>query len=464
MPKVLFVSPASSLRGGVETILHDLCRELPKRGWTPVLGLASGGRFNDAARYEAVNPGLPVHRIVPQYLVRRARVEAVIDAIRTVQPEVVVCANIADAYEAVARLKVVHSRPRLAVAVRGLAVEMLQDLAWFRHFVDLCIVDGRLVAEACTAIAGIERERVLSVPAGVHAPVAPVTPRIPQRELNVGYVGRIADADKRVLDLIELVRLLERADLPYKLSIIGDGPDLPALKAAFATSGTVAFLGWRSHAELYGEILPGLDCVMNFSPREGVTIAPREAQIHGAVPVLSRFPGLLAEGVFRPGHNALTFEVGDIEQAAHHLVNLHREPGLLERLSTNALCSQTGPYTFEGSMDGWRTALETCLRWPVKLNSGLPNDGPSKLRLERMGVPGVFADWLRSMSGRIPVPREAGAEWPHAYARGGLPAGAHAELERLACKVDAALPTDAPSASRAEAVGFSKQLETARSD
>ena len=251
MPKVLFLSPSSSLRGGVETILHELCRELPKRGWSPVLGLASGGHFNDAARYEAVNPGLPVHRIVPRRLTRRARVEAVIDAVRTVEPDVVVCARIADAYEAVARLKLMKSRPRLAVAVRGLGAQELHDLSYFQHFVDACIVDGRLVAEACVAIGGIERERVFSVPGGVHAPVGPVTPRVPRPELNVGYVGRIADADKRVLDLIELVRLLEQADLPYKLSIVGEGPDLPALKAALARperATRIAFLGWRSRA------------------------------------------------------------------------------------------------------------------------------------------------------------------------------------------------------------------------
>jgi glycosyltransferase involved in cell wall biosynthesis len=411
-----------------------------------LLGLASGGRFNEAARYEAVNPGLPVHRIVPRYLVRRARVEAVIDAVRTVEPDVVVSANIADAYEAVARLKLVKSRPRLAVAVRGLEAQMLRDVSCFQHFVDACIVDGRLVAEACVAIAGIERERVFSIPGGVHAPITPLSPRVPRPELNVGYIGRIANADKRVLDLIELVRLLEQAHLPYKLSIVGDGPDLTTLKAALSTperAAHIAFLGWRSHAELYSDILPGLDCVMNFSPREGVTIAPREGQIHGAVPVVSRFPGLLAEGIFRPGHNALIFEVGDMEAAARHLINLHREPGLLGRLSKNALCSQTGPYTFEGSIDAWATALETCLGLPPKLNDRLPNDGVPKPRLERLGVPGALADRLRAMLGRTPVPRDPGAEWPHSYGWAGLPIGAEAELERLACTVDATVTAKA---------------------
>ena len=245
MPKVLFCRPRPPFEEASKPSFTTSAGSYRNVGWTPVLGLASGGRFNDAARYEALNPGLPVHRIVPRYQVRRARVAAVIDAVRTVEPDVVVCARIADAYEAVARLKLVKSRPRLAVAVRGLGAQEMHDLSCFQHFMDACIVDGRLVAEACVAIGGIERERVFSVPGGVHAPVGPVTPRVPRRELNVGYVGRIADADKRVLDLIELVKLLEQADLPYKLSIVGDGPDLPALKAALATperAARIAFL------------------------------------------------------------------------------------------------------------------------------------------------------------------------------------------------------------------------------
>jgi glycosyltransferase involved in cell wall biosynthesis len=438
MPKVLFLSPSASIHGGVETILHDLCRELPKRGWTPVLGLASGGRFQDAARYEAANPGLPVHRVVPRSFTQRARVEAIIEAVRTVHPDVVVCSRIADTYEAVARLKLSTSSPRLVVTIRGLGAQELHDLSCFQHLVDTCIVDGRLVAEACIAIGGMERERVFSVPGGVHAPVVPVRPRVPGRQLHIGYVGRIANHDKRVFDLIAVVRRLEQLELPYKLSIVGVGPDLPALKAALETperDSRISFLGWCSHVELYRHILPGLDCVMNFSPNEGVTIAPREGMIHGAVPVLSRFPGLLIEGVFQPNHNSLIFEVGDLEEAAHHLANLQHQPGLLERLSANALCSQTGPYIFEYSMDGWATALSACLSLSPKLNGGLPKRSKPKPRLERMGVPEAFADRLRAMAGRIPIPGGPGDEWPHCWAP--LPAGAQTDLERFTRSIEA---------------------------
>ena len=197
-------------------------------------------------------------------------------------------------------------------------------------------------------------------------------------------------------------------------------------------------------------MFPQLNCLLNFSPTEGVTIAPREGLIHGVVPVLSRFPGLVAEGIFRDGHNALTFEVGDMDAAAHHVIALHREPGLLARLSAAAMVSQTGRYLFEGSMKAWADAFDACMRAPPRCGRRLPVDDEPGPRLERMGLPGAVADRLRSWSRRIPQPREPGDEWPHGRFR--VPAAVLDRLEALERVCDdaaeaqsiAALPTAEP--------------------
>ena len=176
-------------------------------------------------------------------------------------------------------------------------------------------------------------------------------------------------------------------------------------------------------------MFPQLDCLLNFSPTEGVTIAPREGLVHGVVPVLSRFPGLVAEGVFQDGHNALTFEVGNMDAAARHVIALHRKPGLLARLSAAAIVSQKGRYLFEGSMKAWADAFDACLRAPLRCGRGLPVDDEPRPRLERMGLPGAVADRLRSWSRRMPQPREPGDEWPHGRFR--VPATAQDRLEAL---------------------------------
>src|SRR5262249_58724921 len=100
------------------------------------------------------------------------------------------------------------------------------------------------------------------------------------------------------------------------------------------------------------------------------------------------------------GHNALTFEVGDMDAAARHVIALHREPGLLAQLSAAAIVSQKGRYLFEGSMRAWADAFDACLRAPPSCGRGLPVDDEPRPRLQRLGVPGAVADRLRRWSRR----------------------------------------------------------------
>src|SRR5262245_54223381 len=123
MKKVLIVTPSAYLRGGVETIIHDLCRELPHLGWCSELGLAAGNRFHIISRYSVAYPYVTLHPILPQFPTRRARVEAIMCVVRDVAPDIVLTARIADAYEAIARLKFTGKAPRLGVAVRGLEAQ-----------------------------------------------------------------------------------------------------------------------------------------------------------------------------------------------------------------------------------------------------------------------------------------------------------------------------------------------------
>jgi glycosyltransferase involved in cell wall biosynthesis len=431
MKKVLIVTPSAHLRGGVETIIHDLCRELPHLGWRSELGLAAGKRFHIVSHYRSAYPEVTVHPILPRFPTRRARVEAIVSVVRDVAPDIVVAARIADTYEAVARLKLGGKAPRLGVAVRGLEAQYVHDVSTYLDFIDACFVDGRLIERACIELAGMDSDRVFNLPGGVRPPIVPAVPRLPGGALRIGYVGRLA-SDKRVLDLIVLVERLEQADLPFMLSVIGDGPEAAALKGALDTPARrsrIRFLAWQTHESLYRDVFPQLDCLLNFSPTEGVTIAPREGLVHGVVPVLSRFPGLVAEDVFRDGYNALTFEVANMDAAARHVIALHRDPGLLARLSAAAIVSQKGRYLFEGSMKAWADAFDACLRAPPRCGRGLPADDEPMPRLERMGLPGAVADRLRSWSRRMPQPSEPGAEWPHGRFR--VPPAAQDRLEAL---------------------------------
>jgi glycosyltransferase involved in cell wall biosynthesis len=355
--------------------------------------------------------------------------------VRDVMPDVVMAARIADTYEAVARLKLTGYGPRLGVAVRSFEVQYVHDVSAYRDFIDACFVDGKLIQRACIELGRIDSDRIYNLPGGVREPVVSPQPRVAEKLLRVGYVGRLAQSDKRVLDLIPLVHHLRESGLSFSLDIAGTGPEESALQREFSPwEESIRFHGWLTRQQLYKRIFPKIDCLLNFSPTEGVTIAPREGLIHGAVCVISRFPGLQLEGLFVHGHNALTFSTGDTKTAAQHLISLQRERGLLERLSTNALNAQKGKYTSCGAADAWADALNRCMTMPIKVDRNFRPKAEPAGRLEALGLPGAIADRVRWWLGREPIPLDPGCEWPHGYVR--VPLGEQDRLESWATALE----------------------------
>jgi len=435
--KLLICSPSHAVYGGVETIVNDLCWELPKRGWDTVLALGRGSRFNDVDSYRAAYPGLPIVEIDGLRGTEQSRLEALKRLIRRERPNIVFSARIFDAYAAVGSLKEHVDAPRLAVAVRGYESPYLYDLRMYRDIIDLCVVDGNLLAAAATRWSGLAEERVVSIPGGIRPPSVPVVPRIAGNVLRIGYVGRLAQSDKRVLDLIPFIAKLEESRVSYHLSIVGTGPEEDDLREKlqdYVSAGKVRFTGWQGHDELYREVYPNLDCLIHLSAAEGVTIAPREAMVHGVVPVISRFIGLKSEGQFRNEVNSMTFDVGDMDRAVAAVRKLANEPGLLERLSKCAMTSQVGKYTFDGSMNAWAEAFEQCVEQP-RLSGPLPRVSfPAEGRLNRFGLSPWLAQRVRDLAGRKQVHGDPGSEWP--TASGLMPSDAAADIFRFAAEYE----------------------------
>jgi glycosyltransferase involved in cell wall biosynthesis len=413
--RLLICSPSYARKGGVESAIADLCTELPGRGWKTLLALGNGGRFNDVAAYREAYPDLPIKEIDGTKGTRQSRLESLRKVILEEQPDIVFSARVFDAYEVVASLKQRYRTPRLAIGIGGYEPHYFYDARLFRDNVDLCVVMGNLLGAALTGWAGIDSSRVVSIPGGVRSPKGPSKPRDPGDVLRIGYVGRLAQKDKSILDMVPLLAQLEERGLAYHLSIVGDGPDAAVLRemlVPYISSGRVTFCGWKDRDNLYETVYPKLDCVVHFSPAEGVPIAAGEAMAHGVVPVLSQFIGLKTERLYLHDFNSLVFKVGDVASAADHLHRLATEPGLLRRLSENALRSHAGKYTFDGAMDAWAEALDRCMEQPPMLGPvptlSLPKDG----RLTRIGLSPAKAQRLRDLLGRQHVHSDPGSEWP----------------------------------------------------
>src|SRR5262249_47720776 len=158
------------------------------------------------------------------------------------------------------------------------------DALRYREFIDACIASGQLVADAAVRVSHIPADRVTSIPGGVAPP-----PRLRSSSnvLRLGYVGRIESVPKRAPRLPPPLSELRHRGIPFTCVVAGSGSEEGELRRR--AGNDALFRGWLDADTLYDEIYPNLDIVLHFAEFEGITIAPREAMAHGAVPVISRF-------------------------------------------------------------------------------------------------------------------------------------------------------------------------------
>ncbi|HYH08081.1 MAG TPA: glycosyltransferase family 4 protein [Thermoanaerobaculia bacterium] len=398
--RLFIATPTHYLQGGVERILESLATHLPAHGLEVIFGLAKGARFHDPERFRAAFPVIRGVDVDGTSGTAYGRRRALRRAILAADPDVVLIARMFDAYPVCAALKSQRHRLRLAVTIQAYEDDYFYDLARWQEFVDVCVTSGERIASTVRMLTGVP---AVSIPGGV-APARRF--REPHDgPLRIGYVGRVVQVQKRVLDLPLLARELERRGVPFTCAVAGDGTALAELRTQWPQARS---LGWLSTAELYERVYPELDVLVHFAEWEGMTIAPREAMAHGVVPVVSRFVG--AED-FVEEVNSLTFPVGDVNAAADAIERLHRDRALLERLSAHARVSQTGIRSELGAIEAWSSALRDALSRPARVGASLPVAPRDHGLLTRAGVPDALAELVRRVRNR--AHGDAGSEWPH---------------------------------------------------
>jgi glycosyltransferase involved in cell wall biosynthesis len=413
--RLLICTGSRSIHGGVENIIADLCRNLPNYHIEPIVGLAKGEHFNDPDRYRKAFPELHTVDIDGTKGTRQARVEALVDTFKAIRPDIVLIARVFDVYEALSRLKKNKSSPRLAVTIQAYEPHYLYDAFLYREVIDLIVTSGELIRKAVIQWGGLPEDRVVNIPGGVRQPFQAASPRTPRNPIRLGYVGRLDPGQKRILDIVPFLNKLREIGIDFHLDLVGTGPAESELKTglkSFIDSGQAIFHGWSDQEALYQTIYPNLDIFIHFAHTEGVTIAPREAMAHGAVPVVSEFIGLKAEKQFLHEVNALTFPVGDIETAAKNVFRLMHEPGLMERLSLEAMRSQTGKYSYSGAIEQWAHAFKRCVENPVRRNANLNITFPPDGRLGKAGIKPWLAQRVRNILGKRHIHANGSGEWP----------------------------------------------------
>jgi len=416
--RVLFCVQTANVRGGLETWLDEFVPFLRAHDWEPLFAFARGRRFHDPDRYRAAHPAFEGVEI--EGATRELRVASLRRAIRRTKADLVVPVNIADALEAVAREKLRGSNVRLLTMLRAIQPwGELEDLRKFGGFVDVAVGGNRLLAKLIERCAGLPATYIPTgtrrgTPRNSEEPVEPVG-----RAVRLAYIGRLDSGDKRVLDLIDVMR---RLTIDTTLTIAGDGPARPQLEAALHAN----FLGDVPVDRLYDEVYPNLDAILIFSTSEAGPQVAFQAMHFGVVPISSRYLGLQSEGLLRDGETALLFDVGDTAAAAKQVERLAHEPGLRARIGANAQRAVEPRYILDHSLGEYVSAFNDAVTKPPAIGKELPPLAPSGL-FERLHMP-----WLRRFRTHDAI--EPGGEWPHHH---GIDGATKERLVRLAQELDA---------------------------
>ncbi len=410
--RLTVVAPSAYLLGGVQTWLDYLVPGLEASGWQVTVLLAHGAN-GDANSYLQKHPFARAHLAESPTGTREGRVRALCEAIRMLAPEVVLAVNIVDTYEAVARLHHGGGAPKVAMALHGLHSSFYQDIAAYSAVLDGVIVTNRLGAAAAVARGGLPDGRVHYAPCGVLVPDFSV-PAETSDKLALLYAGRFDAREKRVLDLLPILRALDRAGLNFSLKLAGAGPAETDLRNALLEFGErVQFLGFLSDAQMRETFYcPGAVALV-MSPSETGPLAAWEAMANGVALVSSRFVGIGLEGGLRDGENCLTFPVGDTEAAAAAIARL-ADPALRRSLAKAGYEVVRECYSREASIRTWDGALRQIAGQQPLPACPVFRPAPTSGRLDRyLGI--GAAESLRRFLGLRFRHSEPGGEWPHSY-------------------------------------------------
>lgn len=137
---------------------------------------------------------------------------------------------------------------------------------------------------------------------------------------HIGWVGRLS-VEKGADVFLRSIALL--GDLPFLASIIGDGPEAPALRSLAAELGISDRVRWHGSLPQAGEYFPGFDALALTSRTEGTPMVLFEAMASGTPIVATQVGGV--PDVITPDEGLLT-PSGDSSAIAAALRAVHDAP------------------------------------------------------------------------------------------------------------------------------------------
>jgi glycosyltransferase involved in cell wall biosynthesis len=255
--------------------------------------------------------------------------------------------------------------PRLSNAVVIVGIVHSDDPQHYEHLARLgqywnavVAVSPAIASESLRVVPSLA-PRLRVIPYGAStATVFPDRSYAAKQPLRAIYAGRLDQPQKRVLDLVAIVKAAVDLDVPIHLTIAGGGHSERQLRAAF-TGHSVEFLG-TLESEVLTEVLARQDVFLLTSEFEGLPMAVIEAMGQGCIPLVtdlrSGIPELVEDAV-----DGFRIPVGNIQGFAKRLAELYRDPALRRQMAEAAYTKARAGYRTDQMVQSYIELFETVL-------------------------------------------------------------------------------------------------------
>ena len=418
---MLFISPSAYPIGGVATWLSHLLPDLEKSGWFPTLGLTSGFS-HDAESYLERHPYSRIVKLINPTGSREGRVRVLARVISDLNPDLVIVNNIPDSYEAILRVRRRgHCKIRICAAVHGFSDDLLLDLQYYSRLLDAVTVTNLHTRAVIIHRTPVPENRVFYAPYGVAVSGPPTIRTGGSDILRIGYSGRFEETQKRVTDILQILRRASKTGLNYEFLYAGDGPELAGFQHAISKESFAPrckYLGSLLPPQLAEQLYRRIDILLITSEWETGPIVAWEAMSEGAVVLSSRFRGCEDEGALQSEENCLLFNIGNDEAAVQCLIRL-QDPELRASLRMKGYQLVDRRYSRSASAAAWDKALRSICTLPALPNSECNPPPAIAGSLDRaFGV--RYAETLRRLCRISFKHTDPGGEWPHSYGGFGI--------------------------------------------
>ena len=216
---------------------------------------------------------------------------------------------------------------------------------------------------------GVDPDLIALIPNGASPDrfaAAAARPRGEGERLELGVLGRLEHGQKGVLHLPRVLTALERAAVPFRLTIAGRGRDEGRLRqelAPWLARDQVRFAGPLAPGDIPA-FLGGIDAFLFPSHFEGCPNALLEAMMAGAVPVAWQLPGI-TDFLIADEATGFLVEKGDAAQFAERLARLSRSRDRLRAMSASVAADARARFSETVCADAYVSLLAQVMAEPA---------------------------------------------------------------------------------------------------